>query len=134
MKRFWERGFVLVVLALAAVMFAGCGHSFGGGGKGIGVRCAWQPDSLMPEFQLGYYETGFACVRENAAYTYNGSGSGGVNAGTADSLASGETGIEISLTTKQQVNGYVADIAKAAGSTAVSADGSAVNLSTPEGN
>ena len=24
MKRFWERGFMLVVLALAAVMFAGC--------------------------------------------------------------------------------------------------------------
>ncbi len=127
-----KRLMLVGLLMFAAAMFAGCGHSFGGGGKGIGMRAAWQPDSLMPEFQLGYYETGFACVRENADYSYKGSGSGGVNGGSSSELLNGETGIEIGLTTKQQVNGYVADIAKAAGSTVVSADGSAVTLNTAE--
>jgi len=97
---------------MAAVALSGCGHSFGGGAKGIGLRCAWQPDTIMPELQFGYYEAGFACVREHAEYTYEGSGTGGVTGTVAVGALSGETGIKIGLKTGDQLNGYAVDVAK----------------------
>lgn len=99
--------------AAAALLLAGCGHSIGTGGKGVGVRMAWNPDSLLPELQLGYYECASAIVRENVKYEYQGSTSGGVNTATADSLAGGESGIKVKLITGEQQNGYTVSVAEA---------------------
>lgn len=98
---------LVVVAAVAAVVgLTGCGHNMAVASKGVGARIAWTPDTIMPELNLGYFEVGSALVRENATFKYQSDSLASLNSATEKELTSGNIGTTMSLTTKEQVNGY----------------------------
>lgn len=97
---------VIVAAAIAMAGLTGCGHNMAVASKGIGVRLAWLPDSIMPELNLGYFEVGSALVRENATFEYKSDSLASLNSATEKELTSGNIGTTMSLTTNQQANGY----------------------------
>lgn len=97
---------IIVAAVIAAVGLTGCGHNMAVASKGIGVRLAWLPDSIMPELNLGYFEVGSALVRENATFKYQSDSLASLNSATEKELTSGNIGTTMSLTTKEQANGY----------------------------
>ncbi len=92
----------ILLLGSVLILSTGCGHNFGANSKGIGVRVAWNPDSIMPEATIGYYEVGTIFVRENAKAQYY-SDSIGVLESTE---VGGEIGTQLTIETQAQANGY----------------------------
>ena len=86
---------VIIALLLAAT---GCGHNVAVSSKGIGIRLAWQPDSVSPELNIGYFEVSAGVIRENATFLFE-----SVNALNAEN---GDARSVTSLSTGEQANGY----------------------------
>lgn len=91
---------------IAVVGLTGCGHNMAVASKGVGLRLAWTPETIMPELNLGYFEVGSALIRENATFNYQSDSLASLNGATEQELAGGNIGTTMSLTTKQQANGY----------------------------
>ena len=102
----------MIMLAAMAALFAGCGHNVAVATKGIGVRLAWMPDSMMPELSLGYFETGAAVIRDKASFSYK-SDSLGALGDQQPASATGNIGTSMTLKTGAQANGYLVKIAEA---------------------
>lgn len=97
---------IIVAAVIAVVDLTGCGHNIAVASKGVGVRLAWTPETIMPELNLGYFEVGSALVRENATFKYQSDSLASLNSATEKELTGGNTGTTMSLATKQQANGY----------------------------
>lgn len=108
---------VAVFVALAGLL-AGCGHNIATNAKGVGIRMAWTPDSLMPELNLGYFETGTGVIKENASFEYESAGIAGLNGETAVAGAEGNTTTKMKLKTAEQVTGYAVELEQAKAGTA----------------
>lgn len=91
---------------ITVVGLTGCGHNMAVASKGVGLRLAWTPETIMPELNLGYFEVGSALVRENATFKYQSDSLASLNSATEKELTSGNIGTTMSLTTKEQANGY----------------------------
>lgn len=101
----WKEITLIIALFLACllvVLLSGCGHNIATASKGVGLRMAWTPDTIMPEVNLGYFEVGSALIRENASFEYKSDSLASLESENAD----GNIGTQISLVTKQQANGY----------------------------
>lgn len=96
----------MTTLMVAATLLVGCGHNFGVNSKGVGMRAAWNPDSLMPELSLGYYEVGSIAVRENATAIYETDSVGALTGDAIEGEATGTVGSKLSIETGAQANGY----------------------------
>ena len=98
---------LIVVTAFCTVTgLTGCGHNMAVASKGVGLRLAWTPETIMPELNMGYFEVGSALVRENATFKYKSDSLASLNSATEKELTGGNIGTTMSLTTKQQANGY----------------------------
>lgn len=97
---------IIVAAAIAMAGLTGCGHNMAIASKGVGLRLAWTPETIMPELNLGYFEVGSALVRENATFKYESDSLASLNSATEKELTSGNIGTTMSLTTKEQANGY----------------------------
>lgn len=97
---------VIATLVVSSTLMVGCGHNFGVNSKGVGFRAAWNPDSIMPEVSLGYYEVGSIAVRENATGIYETDSVGALTGDTTEGEATGTVGSKLSIETGQQANGY----------------------------
>lgn len=118
MKKIMFNGFTIFYLVIIfAVSFflmitTGCGHNVATNAKGVGLRMAWTPDSLMPELNLGYFETGTGVIKENATFEYESAGIAGLN-GDKVAGAEGNVTTKMKLETKEQITGYAVDLEKA---------------------
>lgn len=97
---------IIVAAVIAMAGLIGCGHNMAVASKGVGLRLAWTPETIMPELNLGYFEVGSALIRENATFKYQSDSLASLNSATEKELTSGNIGTSMSLTTKQQANGY----------------------------
>lgn len=97
---------LIIAAVIAVVGLTGCGHNMAVASKGVGLRLAWTPETIMPELNLGYFEVGSALIRENATFEYQSDSLASLNSATEKELTSGNIGTTMSLTTKQQANGY----------------------------
>ena len=100
---------IVVAAVIAVVGLTGCGHNMAVASKGVGVRLAWTPETIMPELNLGYFEVGSALVRENTTFKYQSDSLASLNSATEKELTGGNIGTTMSLTTKQQANGYTVE-------------------------
>lgn len=103
---------VLAVFFGIAALLTGCGHNVATNAKGVGIRMAWTPDSLMPELNLGYFETGTGVIKENASFEYE-SAVAGLNGESAVAGAEGNTTTKMKLKTAKQVTGYAVELEEA---------------------
>lgn len=104
---------VLAVFFGIAALLTGCGHNVATNAKGVGIRMAWTPDSLMPELNLGYFETGTGVIKENASFEYESAGIAGLNGESAVTGAEGNTTTRMKLKTAEQVTGYAVELEEA---------------------
>ncbi len=96
----------VAVIAIVVTCMTGCGHNFGVNSKGMGLRAAWNPDSLMPEISVGYYEVGSIAIRENAEGIYESDSVGTLAGDATEGTTEGTLGTKLEITTGQQANGY----------------------------
>ena len=100
------------IFCLVSVLFlAGCGHNVATHSKGWGVDLSWNPDSIIPNVRVGYWDVSYAMVRENAEVEIKSdAGLAGDAKGSSDlnsdmsGKANGTTSSEIKLKTGGQIN------------------------------
>ena len=60
------------------LVLTGCASNIAVLSKGVGLQMTWQPDTLIPQINVGYYENSTAIIKNNAEYEYRSDGVLGV--------------------------------------------------------
>lgn len=100
--------FMIVLLGLV-LLSSGCGHNMALQSKGWGADFSWNPDSMVPNLRLGYWDVTSVAVRENTEVKAKSNADISSGESSTTPGIGGEVGNSIEIKTGNQINGYTVD-------------------------
>ena len=101
-----------IIFSITMLVLTGCASNIAVLSKGVGLQMTWQPDTLIPQINVGYYENSTAIIKNNAEYEYKSDGILGIGDTSRDAIgvvtptSSANSLTNMRLHTGEQIQGY----------------------------